>query len=530
MGQRVGSDLWVVEELGSETLTSELDDRKTTQKHLRGSGLLFGGRIVALLINFATQVVAVRYLAKADYGIFAYVLSLVSLATNFSVFGMEKAAARFAPIYHEREDYPKMFGTIAVAAGTVLGLGIACMVVAVGLRGLIERHFISDHRAASLLLILVLLVPVNAFDKLLLGLFAVFAGARSIFFRKHLLGPCLKLAAVLIVAYSGGDVELLAMVYVAAGIIGTCLCGGLLVQVFRRQNLWRHFRWRGLKIPAREVFFFSVPLLWSELISLIRVPLAVILLGYFHSSTSVAEFRAVLPAARLNELVAGSFAFLFLPAAARLFSRNGGEAVSDLYWRTTVWISTLSFPLFIVSFVWAEPLAVFLFGPRYGTSGTVLAILSLGYFFNAALGFNALTLRVFGKVRCLLAIDIASTFVILLLNFMLIPKYGALGAAYAMTATFVVQNLLNQAGLLLGTGIPRFPRRWLGMQTAIVVLAAATFFVQRWLESPLYMGAVVAGMLFFVLIALNKDLLRIGEVFPELQRLPLLHRWLESSP
>jgi O-antigen/teichoic acid export membrane protein len=47
------------------------------------------------------------------------------------------------------------------------------------------------------------------------------------------------------------------------------------------------------------------------------------------------------------------------------------------------------------------------------------------------------------------------------INFVLIPRYGALGAAVGTAATLVIYNLLNHAGLLLGTGINLFERRYL---------------------------------------------------------------------
>src|SRR5688500_12149456 len=58
-----------------------------TSGHLRGSALLVAGRVIAILVNFAVQVVTVRYLPRPDYGIFAFALSVATVVAVASAFG-----------------------------------------------------------------------------------------------------------------------------------------------------------------------------------------------------------------------------------------------------------------------------------------------------------------------------------------------------------------------------------------------------------------------------------------------------------
>jgi O-antigen/teichoic acid export membrane protein len=96
-----------------------------------------------------------------------------------------------------------------------------------------------------------------------------------------------------------------------------------------------------------------------------------------------------LPAAQLNQLACSAFLLLFTPHAARLFARGDRTGVGRLYWQTTVWIAVVSFPIFLLTFALAKPLTLLLFGDRYESSAVLLAILAFGYYFQAALGFNA---------------------------------------------------------------------------------------------------------------------------------------------
>ena len=90
----------------------------------------------------------------------------------------------------------------------------------------------------------------------------------------------------------------------------------------------------------------------------------VILLGHYWDAEAVGALRVVLPAARPDMIVMGSFTLLFTPVAARLFAR-GDLRIGHLYWQTAAWIAVLSFPVFAVTFSLSQPLTIMLFGERY---------------------------------------------------------------------------------------------------------------------------------------------------------------------
>src|SRR5215216_5600182 len=171
---------------------------QAAKKHLRGSTLLLGGRVIAMAANFAVQILIVRYLSKSDYGAFAYVMSLISLGSSFTVFGLDKTITRFVPIYQEKGEYHKLFGAIIMMVSTILSLGFFLVLLVFGLRGWIAGSLIKDQLAVQLLLVMIFLSPIQALDSLLVGMLAIFVSPRAIFFRRHVLDPGLRLAVILL--------------------------------------------------------------------------------------------------------------------------------------------------------------------------------------------------------------------------------------------------------------------------------------------------------------------------------------------
>jgi O-antigen/teichoic acid export membrane protein len=498
----------------------------STRRQIRGSSLLLAGRMLSLAVNFATQVLIVRYLSKADFGAFAYGLSIVSLGEAFAVLGLDKAISRFLPIYEEQGAYGKLFGTLLMVGGTVLGVGLAFVLLALGLHGFAGGDLGGNGAAITVILILICLSPIQALDDVLMGTFAVFSKPRAIFFRKYVLAPALRLAAVVLVVLSQNGVRELAVGYVVAGGLGVVLYLVMLAQTMRADGLLKRLDVPSLRFPAREVFGFALPLITVDLLFVVMNTTNVWMLERFGSATAVADYRVVQPAARLNVLVMTSFTLLFTPLAARLFAREDRQSIRELYWRTAAWIAVFSFPVFGLTFASAHELTVALFGDRYAAAAPILALLAVGYYFNAALGFNGLTLRVFGLVRYVVVISVAAAVANVAINLLLIPQFGAVGAGIGTCATLVIHNVLKQAGLRKGTGIGVFDREHLRVYGAIVGATAVLVGLHALIGPGPLVSVVLVAIVSALLVWFSRDCLQVGDIFPELTRVPLLRRLL----
>lgn len=491
---------------------------QATKKHLRGSTLLLSGRVIAMVSNFIVQVLIVRYLSKSDYGAFAYALSLISLGSSLTVFGFDKTVTRFVPIYQEKGEYHKVLGSIIMMASTVFSLGFFLVLLVFGLRGWIADSLTSDPMAVQLLLLLIFLTPIQALDSLLVGMLAVFSKPSSIFFRRYVLGPSLRLLVVLLLILFHRDVYFLAIGFIAAGAIGIVIYYGILMHDLRKQGLWKHFGVQKIEFPIKEIFGFSIPLFTSSFVFMVRTHLVIILLEYFRSTLDVAAYRAVQPVADLNTTVIQSFALLFMPTLSRMYARKEKEGIDHLYWQSAAWITVISFPIFLLTFSLAQPLTVLLFGERYAQSGAIMSVLACGYYFNAALGFNADTLRIYGRLRYTVMIDFVATMICLGLSMILIPQYGAMGAAIGTCATLVLYNILNQIGLKFATEIHLFDWRYLRVYVTIILGTLALAALQSWLALPIYLGVLFAAVISVVVLFLNRAVLKIEQTFPELLR------------
>lgn len=494
-----------------------------TAGQIRGSSLLLVGRVISIGINLLAQIVIVRHLSTTDFGAFALAYSIVALAEVAVTLGLHRGATRFVSMYDEQRAYPQMLGTILLNVAVIVALGAVLILVVQLVPQAISGSGLVDPTATGLLLILIFLAPIDALDDLLLNLFAVFAAPRAIFFRRYVLAPGLRLLVALLLVAGNGSATQLAIGYVLAGVVGMALYGALFVRLLADRGLIHEFRRSRPSVPAREVLGFSIPLLTTDAVWLLLNTFPLVLLTAFGGLQDVAAFQVVKPTATLNLLVASAFTVLYLPVASRFVARRDEHGLSQLYWQTAIWTAVITFPIFAATFSLAGPLTELMFGQRYAASGTYLAIMSLGYYVHAALGFNATTLSAAGRVRSVVLVNGIAAALSVGLGLLLIPPFGALGAAVTGCLTLLAQNVLLQVELRRKLDIPLFYRP--AVQAYLVVAGCAgllllleTSFAIGWLS------VVAAALASLVVVGLTRRSLTVTEYFPEIHtvRLALL--------
>jgi O-antigen/teichoic acid export membrane protein len=274
--------------------------------------------------------------------------------------------------------------------------------------------------------------------------------------------------------------------------------------------------------PTREVFAFTLPLLTADVAGAFIQSAGALALGTLHDLDKVAVFTAAVPLANLNQVVMRNFTLLYTPAASRLFARGDYASINELYWRTAVWMAILTLPIFAVTFATAHSMTLLLYGTRYEEAGTVLALLSLGEYVNAALGFNGLTLRVLNKVRYVVTINFLAAIVALVANLLLVPRFGVIGAAVATSVTMILHNIFKQAGLRLAAGISLFDARYSGLYTSIALCAGLLVLTQWLMPGRPIVVVSLACAVSFVTLMYSRRLLMVSEMFPEILRVPIL--------
>lgn len=502
------------------------DAHELGRTQIRGSTLLLIGRVASMGLTIATQVLLVRALSKTEFGAFAFALAITSACRILLSVGQGRTLSRFLAIYEERRQYDRLFGALILVVLTIV-VTSAALLTAFWLGRDALAGVIDAPGATDILVILLLLAPLEALDEAFGALFAVFARPMSIFMRRYVLTPGLRFLVVVVLFVMDSSAIFLAVGYVVTSFLGLLLYITLGASLLRERGLLAHLRReRTVRLPVRDVFSFSVPSLSTDLLYLSMQTGSVFILASWWGATEVADYRAVFPAGRLNQFIYMSFALMYLPTVARLFAREDRSALRETYWRTAVFMAVFSFPVFAMTVPFARATTVALFGDRYAAAALVLAVLSLGYYANAALGFNWQTLQTVGKVRYILVVNLSCAVLNVALVLALVPHAAAVGVAAANCAVLVVQNIVNQIGVARVMGGSLIERGFRRPYVVIGVVGTALTGLGVWLDPALPAAIAMAVPASAVVLLLCRHQLHLGETFPEIRRLPVLGRFI----
>ena len=96
-------------------------------------------------------------------------------------------------------------------------------------------------------------------------------------------------------------------------------------------------------------------------------------------------------------------------------------------------------------------ITVTLFGPQYADSSIILALLALGFYLNAIVGFNYEILKAHGHVGRIFLTDIITVIAGIGLNLWLVPRWGVAGGAVTTVIILLMRPIGNQITIFRST-------------------------------------------------------------------------------
>lgn len=244
---------------------------------------------------------------------------------------------------------------------------------------------------------------------------------------------------------------------------------------------------------VRNLWSFSWPIAASSIVFLLLSRLDVLMIGYFLASNEVGYYRAIQPLRQGGMIFLGSFSFLFMPLATQAFEKRDFEELDELFGSVTKWAVVLTLPI-VSTFVFIpDRVVVSLFGEPYASAALPLSILSAGLFFRAVAGPNGDLIKAVDmpKIEAIAsAVGVLGNFV---LNLILIPRYGIVGAAIATVVGYGVYNGLELAVIYRETGVTPF-----SVDIAKTVVATMGML---WAIQSIFIGTGLTSVVAFGVIA-----------------------------
>lgn len=463
---------------------------------LSSSVLIVVGVAVASVGRLAERIIIAQQFSTEMYGEVTIGFAIMTIGTTVSLVGLNDGIPRFVSRYDDDRDVRGVW-FVGLVASLVVSLAVS-LVLYVNVDAITGALF-ETKASSDLLRLFVLTIPVSVCLTVGVSALRGLENTRYKLYSKDLLHPGLRI--VLLTALVAGGFDLLAVGY--AYFVATL---GTLVVVYFLSN--RLVRLAGpIRTHSRELLVYSAPLIVTMVLSILLTRMDTLMLAHFRTSDEVGVYNAAYPLANSLLMVISSFGYLYLPLTSRLDSEGEREEVTNIYQITTKWIYVFTFPAFLAFTVFPGDVLSIFFGSKYASGGAALAVLSIGFFTSAAAGRNRTTLAALGHTTVILWVDVLTLALNFVLNVVLIPRYGFVGAAVASSAAYVVRNVALNAMLWTKCGISPLSKHtkttYLVLPVVLfpVCVAAANWVSLTAFTLPVFL--VLTGLLTLVVVAVS---------------------------
>jgi O-antigen/teichoic acid export membrane protein len=166
----------------------------------------------------------------------------------------------------------------------------------------------------------------------------------------------------------------------------------------------------------------------------------IVLVGALAGAVDAAIYAAATRFIVVGQLGINALTLAAQPQFAEKISTREHRAANELYQITTAWLVMVTWPIYLVLIVFAEPV-LHVFGRGYSSGQTVIILLAASMLLSTGLGMVDTVLAMAGHTSWNLANAVLALGANLGLDFWLIPKHGIVGAAVGWAVAIAVRNV-----------------------------------------------------------------------------------------
>lgn len=393
--------------------------RPVLKKYIANTSWLVLGSVIRLVVGLFVGILVARYLGPEQYGMLSYAIAFVGLFSVLSSLGLDGIVVKEMAKHPEHRD--EILGTAATLRiiGTLIMVGLLVMASAL-------THQTDMTR------ILIAIVFTGYFFQVLAVI--------DWYFQAEVLSRFVVIAQMVQLVVSASVKVLLLWVHASLAMFAlvTVLDAVVLIAVlawFYTSRVGRIFSWSLSLTQAKGLLGQSWPLILSGAAIMVQARIDQVMLGEMLGDNVVGQYsvamRMIEAFAFISVVICNSIA----PEVTRW--KSSGEQtyyhrLTNLYRLMFILFLLVAIPLFFL----ATPIVVLLFGESYQPAGALLALFGVRLFFTNFGMVRSLFITNNELFRYALVTSVLGAVVNIVLNYLLIPGYGAVGAIWATILSF----------------------------------------------------------------------------------------------
>lgn len=469
----------------------------------RQSFIFFAGTIFSAATGYLFKIYLARVLGAEALGIYALGMTIIGFLGIFNALGLPQSAVRFVASYCATGKMELLRGflgrSILLLLTSNLLLGGAVLLVGPW----IALHFYHTRALQTYLGWFAFIMVLGALNTFLSQVLAGYKDVARRTVITNFIGSPTMMALTLGLAALGLGLRGYIVAQAVSAVVVLLLLAATAWKLTPRAA--RSFA-SGSPPLEKEVMSFSVVVLGTGFLEFLMAQSDKILIGFYLGARDVGIYAVATTLVTFVPILLQSVNQIFSPSIADLYARGQQELLGRIFQTLTKWILGLTLPLAAVMIFFASPL-MRIFGHDFEAGWPILIIGAVGQLVNCGVGSVGYLLLMSGNQRRLIRIEAVMAGLMVLLNLVLIPRWGITGAALGAAITNVVGNVWCLREVRLKLGLSPYNRSYLHLAlplagTLTILLGLRLGFGAARSEWAVIGAALLLGYLAFLGIAL----------------------------
>jgi len=434
-------------------------------RRLTGDALVYGlGGSANRLVGVLFVPIFTRIFSPGDYGVLDLLTTLMSLLTLFAMLGANSAVFYY---YHRASD-PAQRGRL-VSTAIVMATGVALMISLIGILFInrLAPLLVGGSRDQLAVALTFLLLPANVAGSMVLDLL------RLEFRRFAFIG--LGLGRTLF----GSLLGVALVIWTPMGIAGLIGAQLVLATLSAAVGLWLTRRLWPSPVDLRvagQVLRFGLPLIPTGLSYWVLQYVDRYFVLHYRGTTELGIYAIANRLAGMMLVLTLAFQTAWWPFA---YSHAGQPGDRELFARVFKLASTGLLAAVLVLGLFAREALIVVTTPAFVPAYAYVGLLALALVVHSSYQVVSLGVQLAARTSSMAWTSATAAVLNLVLNFLLIPRFGLWGAAIATVAAYLTSTCMLYAVAQRHYPIPYRPRQAILVGLAIVLLGTAGLLIDQ---------------------------------------------------
>jgi O-antigen/teichoic acid export membrane protein len=394
------------------------------------AGMVGANAVLGLL----TTIVLAKNLGASSFGLYAFALSMIALLSIPVQAGLPALLVREVAQAKAKENWGYVLGISRFSTLLVMAFSVVMLLGGL-LYFYIADRFGLDSSGYAVAWVVFLLIPCLALSAIRSAITKGLGAPGLGQLPELLVKPVMLLGLITVSLYFNSLTTLYAMVFnvlsaLCALALGAIILNRMLIKI-KAQRVYEVNKWIKALLPFSALAGFNI----------LNSQADIFMLGLIKGEEAVGIYKVSSQFSQIVNLALVAVGVVSTPRIASKFALEDKQGVQSTVSFAAWAIFIISLPIFIVFFVWGGFLIDALFGEGFKSAESILHILLIGQIFNVLAGPVGVVMNMAGRQSLTTIVVMVSAVANIVLNAILIPMYGSLGAAASASISMALWNI-----------------------------------------------------------------------------------------